>query len=571
MLYFPELNRIYKASWSDDAREFAERSLEELDMRINLRTEHLERIPREGPVIIVANHPYGALEGVVLIKLLRSIRTDARVLANYLLERIEPLRSTMIFVDPFGRENSVAANIRAMKECVRHLKDGGALGVFPAGEVSHLNLRRRAICDPTWQDTVARLIRISRAPVLPLYFEGRNNLLFQLAGLVHPRLRTLLLPYALMSNRHRTIGVRVGSLIPFARLDAFEDDDDLLSYLRMRTYMLGTDERLSGKSRLIRSGRRQRRENPIIPSIGKSLLARDVERLPRNQLLLESAEYEVWYGHAAQVPNILREIGRLRETTFRRAGEGTGRPLDLDRFDPYYLHLFVWNRDLMELVGAYRLGRTDEILPRFGQRGMYTSTLFKLGGAFFRRIDPALELGRSFVRDEYQRQHSPLALLWKGIGSFIVAHPQYKILFGPVSINSEYQSISQQMMIAFLRAHSDEPELGRLIKPRNPPRWGVNDDVCRGTRLVADIKEVSSLVSEIEWDHKGVPILLRRYLQLNAKFLSWNVDPGFSNVLDCLMMADLTQTDPRILERHMGKAGLTSFLEYHRRKQSLSA
>lgn len=560
LLYISELNQVYRAaSSSGDLQGFLDGALAALGREHQVDAESLQRIPKEGPLLVVANHPFGAVEGIVLTSLLQSVRPDVKILANYLLRCIPPLSRWMLFVDPFDGPESTRANVAAMKQAIQWLRNGGVLGVFPSGEVSHLNLRERSVEDPPWQESAARLARLGGAPALPVFFEGRNGALFQVAGLVHPRLRTLMLPHALFHPSEKTIRLRIGSVVPFAKLASFSNDQDLVRYLRMRTYILDPNWSPAPAGRPRISPRRLRSQQPIVEPSDPALLSADVNALDSSRLMSESGEHQVWLAESREIPHVLREIGRLREVTFRLAGEGTGKALDLDRFDESYLHLFVWSRKAGEVVGAYRLARTDEIRARFGDRGLYTHTLFKLSPGFFDRLAPAVELGRSFIRAEYQKQHSPLALLWKGIGRFLLTDPRYKVLFGPVSISNEYKTLSQQMMIAFLEAHSHSPELARWVRPRNPPRWKPSDLVRTGGRLVCDVEEVSSLVSEIEPDQKGVPILLRQYLRLNAKFLCCNVDPDFSGVVDGLLVADLTQTDPRILERYMGKEGAAQF------------
>ncbi|MCG3137514.1 MAG: hypothetical protein HJJLKODD_01360 [Phycisphaerae bacterium] len=563
LLHFPELNGIYlNALLEKHPGNFIDRVLEEMGVAIDVDAEQLQRIPTSGPVVLVANHPFGGLEGLVLISLIQRVRPDIKVLANYLLHSIIPLREHMIFVDPFGRADSARFNITPMKESLAWLKQGGALGVFPAGEVSSLDLKRREVSDPPWSKSVARLIRRAEAPVVPVFFEGRNDALFQMAGLVHPRLRTMMLPHAFVKCRGKSMRVHVGSAITSKRLAQFESPVDLIEYLRMRTYIQRPDL-IAPKAVKSVGPEAEVFQSPVAPRGDLQEMLREISELPPSQCLVENGEYQVFLARTPQIPAVLQEIGRLREITFRRAGEGSGKALDLDQFDEYYQHLFLWNKPQQELVGAYRIGLTDEILKRFGPRGLYTSTLFKFSPRLFHKLNPAAEMGRSFVRWEYQRKHSSLTLLWQGIGRFVAQQPRYKLLFGPVSINRDYSTISQQMMIAFLKNHSLLPDLARYVKPRNPPRWRLPHELPQNSRLLEDIDEISSLVSEVEADQKGVPILLRQYLRLNAKFLGCNVDPDFSDVLDGLMLTDLTQTDQRILERHMGKDGLQKFLTYH--------
>jgi len=244
--------------------------------------------------------------------------------------------------------------------------------------------------------------------------------------------------------------------------------------------------------------------------------------------------------------------------------EGTGKPIDLDRFDAHYLHLFIWNDRKNEVVGAYRIGQTDYILRYFGQYGLYTSTLFTYKRSLLDQISPALELGRSFVRPEYQRSYSSLLLLWKGISAFVVRNPRYKNLFGPVSINNEYHTISQQLMAASLKLNNDLPDLGKLVKAKRPfPIKPIKGCDLNINNLIQDINELSELIADIETENKGIPILLRQYLKLGGKILGFNRDHHFGNVLDGLILVDLTMTRPDLLERYMGRPGAETFLNYH--------
>ena len=570
LLGLREYQRLYRLAHRDrEPRDFIDTALACFDIRYELPPEHLERIPREGPLIVVANHPFGGLEGLILASLLRSVRPDTKLLANFLLGRIPELREHLILVDPFGKARSVRFNAAPIKESITWLRKGGVLGIFPAGQVSYLHLRRGVVCDRQWQTPVAHLIRKTQVPVLPVFFEGRNGLAFQLAGLIHPLLRTAMLPRAILKKRGQTVRVQVGRVVPFSKLDSFIHDTDLLSYLRVRTYMLSGDDPHQEIRRLTSIRRHRQSQLPVVEPVDPTALTVEVASLPEEQLLISSGEYEVWCSEAHRIPNVLREIGRLREVTFRQVGEGCGEPIDIDPFDHYYLHLFLWNKNTSEVVGAYRLGQTDEILPKYGQKGLNTSRFYKLADKLLVRIDPALELGRSFVRAEYQKQHSPMALLWKGIGAFIARNPRYRTLFGMVSISNDYLSVSRQMMIAFLQAHAFLPTLAKLARAKKPPRLQAKDEVEYCGSPLADIDEVSSLISGIENDQKGVPVLLRQYLRLNAKFLSCHVVPFFGEIWSGLMMADLTQAHPRILERHLGKAGAARFLEYHRQQGRL--
>jgi putative hemolysin len=296
------------------------------------------------------------------------------------------------------------------------------------------------------------------------------------------------------------------------------------------------------------------------------LLRQEVQQLPEEQRMAQGGAFTCYLAAAQQIPNVLYEIGRLRELTFRAAGEGAGLSLDLDEFDTRYLHLFLWDAEETVVVGAYRLGPTDRLVPRFGPQGIYTSTLFDYNPELFDHLDPALELGRSFVRPEYQKTYSALLFLWKGIGRFVVKNPRYARLFGAVSISRVYDELSRQLLVAFLRTNSYLPELARFVTAKNPlPTRPINSWVSKVANLIGkDLEEIAALLLYIEGGQRGIPILLRQYLKLGGKLLGFNQDPLFSGVWDGLILVDLTQTNPRVLERYLGEQGMRDFLAHQR-------
>jgi putative hemolysin len=571
ILALDQLNRIYlqTSPGEDEDSPFPDRILRHLKIRYEVTARDLKRIPKQGPVVVVANHPFGGVEGLILASLLTSVRPDVKLMANFLLERVPDLRDNCIFVDPYDRAGSVAANFKPLREALAWLAGGGMLAVFPAGGVSHVRLGKGAVTDPPWSESVARIIRRTDAAVLPVYFGGSNSLLFQVAGLLHPRLRTALLPHELVNKREKSINPRFGGLIPFAKL-APMSDAAMMSYLRVRTYHLADRKKPAGDEKQswklpLRVALPKPAHEPLIEPVPGAVLAAEVADLPAERRLATLGVLEVFYGTAHELPNVLREIGRLREQTFREVEEGTGNALDLDRFDAAYTHLFVWHRERLEVIGAYRLGRADEIMEVAGKKGLYTSTLFKFRKKLLKRLGPALELGRSFIRLEYQRHPAALLMLWKGLAHYVALNPDYKMLFGPVSITHEYQSMSKHLLAAFLKHHEGQPELAKLVRPRKP-LWidPVSRLKLRKLRTVANnLNEVDELISDIETKFNGMPVLLRQYLRLGGKLLAFNVDPDFCHVLDGLIVVDLTKSDRRLLARYMGGEKLVGFLAHH--------
>lgn len=287
----------------------------------------------------------------------------------------------------------------------------------------------------------------------------------------------------------------------------------------------------------------------------------EIARLAQESPLASQGRFDVYLAPAGAIPAILHEIGRLREISFRAVGEGSGKALDLDRFDPHYLHLFLWDREAEAIAGAYRLGRTDHLLAEFGPSGLYTSTLFSFESAFLQFLDPALELGRSFVAPDYQRSIHPLGLLWRGIGQFVARYPRYARLFGPVSISHDYSPISQDLIVRFLRDKKQNGRIASWVQPFHP--YAHPSDIPAGdiSANLHSIEEVSAAIAEVEPDGKGVPVLLRQYMKLNATLLEFNVDPDFANVLDALVLVDLREAPAAALSRYMGNEGYAHFMQ----------
>lgn len=567
MLLLDRLTELFEhASERPGEGSFCTRILAGLQVETRVSSIDLAHIPKQGPVIAVANHPFGGIEGAILGALLPTFRPDVKILTNFLLAEAPELRDLCIAVDPFGGPGATHANQKGLRQSLAWLRSGGMLVIFPAGEVAHLDLKERQITDPPWNENVARIARKTGAAVLPMYFHGTNSPLFHILGLVHPRLRTAMLPHEFLNKEHASIELRIGKAIAPRKFEAFSDDAALIRHIRHRTYLLQGRQKHQRRS-LAPAFLRKRSGHTalveIIPPVRAEVLQAEIGELSPDHFLAESGELTAVLARAAEIPETLREIGRLREITFRLTGEGTGKSMDLDNFDSHYLHLFLWNQQSGEIAGAYRLGPTDRIVSRLGKKGLYTSTLFAYQTAFLNRIHPALEMGRSFVRPEYQKSYAPLLLLWKGIGQYVVRNPQYKVLFGPVSISNEYNAASRQLMVTFFETFTRSDDLANLVRARSPFRIRPIRALQGIAETVWDVEELSTLIADIETDQKGVPILLKQYLKLGGKLVSFNVDPFFANTLDGLIVVNLAKTDPRVLDRYMGRAGAAAFLAYH--------
>jgi putative hemolysin len=543
-----------------------DRLLAEMRTGLRVAAADQQRIPPTGPVVVIANHPYGMLDGAILTVLLTRIRPDVKVLTNFVFSDVPELQRHCIFVDPFHSDRSIEANRRGVREAEAWLRKGGMLAIFPAGEVSQWQVPAGEIADPEWNDTAVRLIRKTGAAALPVYLCGHNGVGFQLLGMIHPKLRTAFLLQEFLQQEGKTVEVRVGSVIDHASVAAIAQDSEVTQYLRWRTYLLARRSKPEPSwPAALRSKIATRMQEPVADAVLPEILQEEIRQLPANRCLAQNGELAVYLGTARECPHLLHEVGRLREITFRQVGEGTNKSLDLDRFDDYYWHLLLWHRARRQLVGAYRAGSTAEILPKYGVAGLYTSTLFRYDEQIFQKLGPAMELGRSFVRPEYQRQYAPLLLLWKGIAGLVALKPEIPVLFGAVSISNDYSQAAREMMYHFFASRILEDELSGLVEPRRPFRPAVlRRWDCRGMRrALRDLDDLSQPINDLEADRKGLPILLRQYSKLGGKFLGFNVDRKFSNALDGLIVVDLRQTDATVLERYMGRDGAAMFRQLH--------
>ncbi|MCS7296624.1 MAG: GNAT family N-acyltransferase [Bacteroidia bacterium] len=569
-----KLNRFY-ALCEESGRspgEFARRALELIGVQYSLPPQaQIEALRTyHGPLVVVCNHPFGGIEAVFLVLFLSELRSDFRIIANLFLERIEEVRESLLLVDPFGGSAAKQFNLQPIKQAIQYLKGGGLLGIFPSGEVASLNLRTGRIREPEWNPLVGRLIQQSGAAALPLYFHGTNSLIFHLAGIVNPRLRTGLLIREFVSPSARKVHYRMGKLLPYDKLQSLGSAERITAYLRSRTYLLG--ESVESRRRRLRL-RRMRKflprtsssPAPLIPPLPPEKIQAELDRLPTSHHLLSQGEWSLYFFRGSQQPLLLEEIGRLRELSFRAVGEGTGKPKDIDAYDTWYDHIILYNKADQCIAGAYRIGRCDEIIRTRGLRGLYIYSLFHIRPRLFQEIHPALELGRAFIQEKYQRSYAALYLLWRGIGHYILNYPDYRYLIGPVSVSSQFPDLSKALLAAFLEDKHAATELMSTARGRTP--YTIPDQYKKHYYIISvqSLQDVQELIEELEGSHLKVPILIKHYLKMGARIIAFNIDHSFNDALDILMVTDLLTVDPTLLQKYMGEEGYGRYLAHHGR------
>ncbi|WP_372771955.1 GNAT family N-acyltransferase [Mangrovibacterium sp.] len=546
VLRFSKLNKIYQQIGDKEGVEFIDALLDLLEVNYEFDENDLRKIPKTGPFIVVANHPFGGLDGILLIKLMSMVRPDVKVLANFLLKRVEPISDFFLAVNPFENNKEAGSSIGGIKNAYEHLRGGGALCIFPAGEVSSYDSDNK-ITDRQWQYPVLKFIKKAHVPVVPVYFNGKNSRLFHLIGKIHPNLRTAKLPSELLNKKNKLVKIRFGMPISLKDQDNFPEVYQYGRYLRAKTYSLCGS--LEVKRFFNYSLKRLQKVEEVVAPVNPELLVDEIKKLDSEFHLFTLKNFSVYCCPTRKIPNLLNEIGRLREITFRQVGEGTNRSIDLDEFDLYYNQLFIWDNEAQKLVGAYRIGKGADILHDYGTSGFYLQSLFRMQESFRPVLEQSLELGRSFVVKEYQRQPMSLFLLWKGILYFLLKNPDYRYLIGPVSISNNYSKISKELIIKFIMTHHFDWNMARFIKPRKAFKFKSEDpNINVIMENLGDINMLDKCIGDVDELNTGLPVLLKKYIKLNAKIVGFNVDPKFNNCLDGLILLDALDVPKNTIE-----------------------
>mgnify|MGYP003583098907 FL=1 len=548
-----EVNKLYDILKDKKGKDFFDSFVRERKLKYIVFEEDLIKIPKTGPFILVSNHPLGAIDGILMAKILTEIRPDFKVMGNFLLEKIEPMRPFVISVNPFENRKELKDSATGMRASLRHLENGGCIGIFPAGEVSNKNNQYGEILDKKWGKPALKLIKMAKVPVVPMYFHAKNSRLFYQVSKIHPDLQTLLLPSEMMHNREKPIRIRIGKPISVKVLDDHETSDEMGEFLQKKIYMLKSyyERRKSIADQLklpnLKLNFPLTKEENVVQNIIDETpqidLINDIESLyKKDKMLFRNGVYEVFFASYTEIPSIMREIGRQRELTFRAIGEGSNLPFDLDVYDEHYHHLFLWDNKEQKLAGAYRMALGSEVMVKHGIDGFYTSSLFEFDQElqpFFRKV---IEMGRAYISTEYQQKPLPLFLLWRGIVHVCLRNPEHKFLMGGVSISDKFSEFSKSLMIEFMRSHYYDSAVAQYIHPKNEFKVKLKD---RDKHLFfdeveSDLNKLDKIIDDLEPEMR-LPVLIKKYIKQNAKVISFNVDPSFNDAIDGLMYIRISE------------------------------
>ncbi|MCE2570111.1 GNAT family N-acyltransferase [Motilimonas eburnea] len=516
--------------------DFVEKVLDYFDFSYRTTDREIARIPVSGKVVIVANHPIGSLDGLALLQFIHRIRPDVKVVANELLMSIEPLRSTLL---PVNNMNGMTVK-ENLQNIHQHLQQEGALIIFPAGEVSRL--RPTGIKDIKWNSGFLKMASRAHAPILPIHIQARNSALFYGTSMLYKPLATLLLVKEMFKQNANTVKMTVGKMVPY---DSYQGDQ-IATSAKVKLFQKQTYRLAKGKNGYFRT------ESPIAHPEPRIALKQAIEQCERLGTTPDNKQIYL-YQHQQSSP-ILRELGRLREVSFRAVGEGTGTKRDIDHYDSHYLHLILWDAQELEIAGAYRFAKADQVIQQHGVEGIYSQSLFHYQKAMLPYFEQGLELGRSFVQPKYWGRRS-LDYLWLGIGAFIAKNPQYRYLFGPVSLSDSLPKNAKDLLIYFYQLYFPAGEV--LASARVPYQVPENLLTDLGVEFAGDNYKQDFTTLKAVLDNMGaaIPTLYKQYSEVcepdGVKFIDFSVDADFNNCIDGLVLVDLNQLKTNKRQRYI--------------------
>ena len=532
-----KINRLFDGAADYQGREFADHLIENMDITIDVSPEQLENIPKEGGFVVVSNHPFGGIEGVMLYSVIAKVRPDFKLMANFILSHIPNLKEAFFAVNPFEKNPEWKSSLGGIKGAINHIAEGHGLGVFPAGEVSRYHGHDYPE-DLPWNASIARIIKNAKVPVIPVFWDGRNSRLFYAVDRINSMLGTARLMRELANKQGKRFNLQIGKPILPAEVALYENPKELAAYLRSRSYAL--EANIPVKT----AEKKEVKQAEIDPPTDLPLMLAELEAIREKSFLYSTANYDCYLADYADIPNIMHEIARLREEAFRAIGEGTGKNLDQDEFDVYFKQMFLWDTVKQRIAGCYRLGIGSEIVPKYGIKGFYVSTLVNIDESFSDKLSHTIELGRSFVALDYQKEVLPMMLLLRGLSDVVVRYPEINHFIGPVSISAWYPKFYLSLIARFVaEEHAIEEEYQGKVTPKTPfvPDYlKVDSDVLLKNNMNG-VDKFDKFLFRLSNGEYRLPTLYKKYLKLNAKFLCFNVDPDFNDTLDSLLF--LTFTD----------------------------
>lgn len=515
--------------------DFVDAVLDYFDFDYTVSSNDLQNIPSTGKVIIIANHPLGGLDALCLLKLVGQIRKDVKILANDFLVGFEALHSLMIPLDNFKDRQSK----ESIKKIYEALNNEEAIIIFPAGEVSRAT--PKGVKDPAWNKGFLNFAKNSNSAILPIFLDAKNSKTFYTISLINKTFSTLLLSNEMFNKKSKNINIKIGQIIPSENITPKGlNKDFLVNLYKKHLYALK-----KGKKSFFQT------QSAIAHPVSKIDLYNELKKSP---LLGQTNDgKKIYLYDYVEDSIVLKELGRLREISFRKVGEGVNKKRDIDKYDVYYQHIILYDKNELEIVGAYRIGNSDMIFKEFGTKGFYSNTLFQFNDEFMFYLQNSIELGRSFVQPKYWGTRA-LDYLWYGIGAYVKANPNIKYMFGPVSISGAFPAIAKDMLVFYYNYYYSSEK--NLVEARSPFSYSSHiHDIKEFFTLEDKKRDFKSLKIALSNIGVNVPTLYKQYSELTlddgVKFLDFNVDKNFGDCIDSFILVEIDKIKDSMKQRYM--------------------
>jgi putative hemolysin len=537
ILYIKEINNFLAEHYNKTGLDFIDELFEMLDFSYLVSAKDREKIPSEGKLIIVSNHPLGGLDGLILLKLISEVRRDLKIIVNDVLLNISNLEEFFLPLDILNSKFQ-KENIAAISKAIR---DENAVIIFPAGEVARMSIN--GIRDGDWNKGAVYFAEKLNAPVLPVFLEAKNSFLFYLVSFLSLKFSTFLLPRELFNKRGKSIRIKIGNhILPQAFSTKYQRSSHLIKSLRKHVYLIGKNKK----------GVFATEKNVIHPLSRKQIKS---QLMKSTNLGTTSDGKKILLASYKNSPDVMKEIARLREITFRKVGEGTGGKFDIDEFDKHYQHLVLWDDKELEIVGSYRIGRGNYLLNQSGIMGFYTSTLFNYNDEIKELLPYSVELGRSFVQSKYWNT-TALDYLWQGLGAYINSNSGIRYLFGGVSLSNSYSEEAKNLIVYFYRKWFSSPVIYSIAKSK----FEISRKADQELKLIFNsddyVSELRILKNRLKLLGYSIPTLYKQYSDLcepgGVVFLDFGVDKDFQNCIDALILVDISMIKKSKKERYLG-------------------
>ncbi len=519
---------------------FSDKLFELLALELEGIAELQNRIPKDGPVVIASNHPFGGIEGVVLARAIGEVRPDIKVLANKGLGIFSELTDFFIFTNPLSANDP--KNAPSLRQCIAHVKNGNSLLIFPAGRVSHFDHEDGRLVEHDWNKIVGKLAGIADSAYLPVFVSGKNSDWFYRIEKVYFKLRMFLLGRELLNKQGNKIQIAAGLPVP-QKLLKTDNNDAKADLCRALSYAQDASWHYEWPEDAILENK------PLADPINRQTIQDEIDALPNEQHLVSFKSYDVYYGYQSQIPMIVTEIARLRELVFREHNEGSGEPIDTDNFDATYTHLFIVNRNDGQIIGAYRMGQTDLLQEKYGREGLYLNKMFNFKDNFINQREPCVELGRSFLVPEYQGSFHGLFLLWRGLSTFVCKYPRYRTFYGTVSISKLYDPRSVSLIEEVLIDKNADID----VVPHNKFEFDLHPELKKYCRQEDRTQQLSAFLKSIETDGKDIPVLAKQYQKMGARFHALGIDKSFNHTPGLMLSVDFPNAPDKLLKLYAGE------------------